>query len=141
MAATRTVVPPVRRTGRGTVRRSVDVRAALTEALRVVAARKPLPWLGLVGTPLAITAALASDVWWALVPLGVCAWWWSPRVWGWEWLVALQTGAVGAAWATLGAVSLGTWPQHRAVIGAVWIGSAVVLAAVSAAGRRAKVDG
>jgi len=138
MAATRTVPRPAPRTGRATVRREADLSAALGGTLDAIARRRPRPWLGLLGVPLALTAALASGLWWCLLPLGLCAWWWAPRRRGWEWLAALQLGMVGAAWTTIGAVSLGTWPEHRSVIAAAWIASALALAAGGAVGRRGK---
>jgi hypothetical protein len=70
-----------------------------------------------------------SSQWWAVVPLGACAWWWAPREWGWEWAVAVGRGIITAEWALIGAYALGAFPDKRAVVGAAWVLAAALLAA------------
>lgn len=94
-----------------------------------VNARKTRSRLANVGIPLGIAASIMSTQWWALLPLGVCAWWWAPRNSGWEWAVAIGRGLITAEWALVGAYALGAFPERRAIVGAVWVLAAVLLAA------------
>jgi hypothetical protein len=94
-----------------------------------VDARQARPRLANLAVPLGITAAIMSERWWALLPLGVCAWWWAPRDSGWEWAVAIGRGLIGAEWALVGSYALGAFPDKRAVVGAAWVLAAVLLAA------------
>lgn len=136
MAATRTASRPRGSVSRRPAPLTLHTHGAVDKLQRVAIARKPLARLAMIGVPLAMAAAMLTAQWWMLAPLIACAWWWAPRTWGWEWLVAVQTGFVGAAWAELGAVALGTWPERRLLIGAVWIASAASLAVLSAIGRQ-----
>lgn len=131
MAATQGAV----RQRRAVRSRTAEPRSFALRLLHASHARRARPWLGLVGLPLAVAAALPAGQWWALVPLGVCAWWWCPRDWGWEWLTAMQMGLVGGAWASVGADALVTWPDHRGLILAIWIDVAGVLGVASAVAR------
>ena len=102
----------------------------------VVIARRERPRLAMVGIPLAVVAALLSDVWWAL-PVLVCgAWWWAPRDWGWEWLVAVGRGLIGLEWAYMGVGALAAFPADRLVVGFVWAGLPVALTVYSAGAWR-----
>lgn len=92
-------------------------------------ARQTRPRLANVAVPLGIATAIMSEQWWALLPLGVCAWWWAPRDRGWEWAVAIGRGLITAEWALVGAYTLGAFPETRAYVGAVWVLAAVLLAA------------
>jgi hypothetical protein len=122
-----------------------DMRAPLRDAARVVvavrrhvvASRRVLPRLGTVGVALAIPVGLLSEQWWVLGPAAAFAWWFAPRAWGWEWLSAVLMGIVGTGWAAVGAFSLGTWPDDRALIGALWIGAAASMSCTAALLRRA----
>ncbi len=98
---------------------------------RILALRQPLPWVGMVAVPLAITAALLTGSWWALVPLAGCAWLYTPHPWGWQWLIAVETGLLGAVWAALGAYALAAWASHRPTVGAGWALSAAAIAAIA----------
>ncbi len=90
----------------------------------------------MVGVPLAVTAAILTASWWALVPLAGCAWLCAPGSWAWQWLIALETGLLGAIWAALGADALMTWPSHRLMIGAMWAITAGAAAAIAFVRRR-----
>jgi hypothetical protein len=92
-------------------------------------ARQMRPRLANVAVPLGVTAAIVSEQWWVLVPLGVCAWWWAPRDSGWEWALAIGRGLVTTEWALVGAYALEAFPDKRAVVGAGWVVAAVLLAA------------
>ncbi len=91
-------------------------------------ARRSRLRLANVAVPLAITAAIVSSQWWAVVPLSVCAWWWAPREWGWEWAVAVGRGIIAAEWALIGAYALGAFPDKRAIVGVGWVLAAALLA-------------
>jgi hypothetical protein len=104
----------------GAARRRVPVK---------IAARRSRLRLANVAVPLAVTAAIVSSQWWAVVPLSACAWWWAPREWGWEWAVAVGRGIITAEWALIGAYALGAFPDKRGVVGAAWVLTAVLLAA------------
>lgn len=111
----------------------VTVRRRLTA---VVGARKTRARLGMLGVPLAMTAALAAPQWWAALPLVPCAWWWAPRTWGWEWIVAVGRGLIGAEWASLGANALAVFPDVQLAVGAMWAGLPAVIALSAAIGSR-----
>jgi hypothetical protein len=85
-------------------------------------ARQTRPRLANVAVPLSVAASIMSEQWWALLPLGVCAWWWAPRDRGWEWAVAIGRGLITAEWALVGAYALGAFPANRAVVGVIWAG-------------------
>jgi hypothetical protein len=92
-------------------------------------ARQTRPRLANIAVPLSVAASIMSEQWWALLPLGVCAWWWAPRNSGWKWAVAIGRGLITAEWALVGAYALGAFPERRTVVGAVWVLAAVLLAA------------
>lgn len=134
MAAPRSSVRP-RRDPRRT---QAAVTAGHVATVRqVVGARRPFPWLAMLGVPLAGVLAFASAQWWAVVPLALCAWWWAPGDDSWAWLTATFLGIIGAGWVTVGTTALTTWPDRRGLIVALWIGSGCALALVSALARRA----
>lgn len=86
--------------------------------------------------PLASTAVLLAGGW-KLVPLfWFFEWWWAPNEHRWAWIVAAQAGVVGAAWGFDGATALTLFPNDRLIIGALWIGSAGMLALSAAHSRR-----
>ncbi len=109
-----------------------SLRIAIADVCR---RRRSRPWLAMVAVPLTLNAAWLTEVWWAPLPLGVCAWWWSDRSWRWTWLVAVEAGAFGALWSYSGASALREFPRYRLVVGAVWIAMALALAGVSAYNR------
>jgi hypothetical protein len=100
-------------------------------------ARSARPRIGMLCVPLAMIGALVAGQWWAVAPLVVCAWWWTPRTWGWEWLSAVGRGAVGAEWAYIGASALASFPRARLIVGVVWVGP-VTLAARQALRKPSK---
>lgn len=91
--------------------------------------------LAMLGIPLAVVAALLSEQPWMVLPLTACAWWWAPRDWGWEWLVAIGRGVIATEWAALGSSALATWPRQRALVATVWI-APVAMLLLAAAIRR-----
>jgi hypothetical protein len=103
----------------GVLRRTSTVvwlRLVVTAPSRRTRAR-----LGMLGVPLAITASLIAGLWWTLLPLTVCAWWWAPRYTGWEWIGAVGRGLVGAAWALLGSSAFVSFPNNALEVGAFWL--------------------
>jgi hypothetical protein len=112
--------------------------AARLHIVHAAAGRRTRARLGMLGVPLAVTAAILSAQWWSIPLLVAAAWWWAPRSWGWEWLVAIGRGLLGVEWAYLGAGSLAAFPSDRLIVGAVWAGLPAVLAAYSA--RAALLD-
>jgi hypothetical protein len=107
------------------------------------AARTERPWLALVAVPLAMTASMdaftldgSPPLWIAWLPLAGCAWWWAPRhEFRWTFLLALEAGGFGVQWSLLGALSLAAWPGSRGLVAGLWIGVALLVAAVSALNR------
>jgi hypothetical protein len=97
-------------------RASALVRMQLAKAT----ARQTRARLGLLGVPLAITASLMAGVWWAVLPLTLCAWWWSPRYTGWEWIGGVGRGLVGAEWAFIGCNAIVTFPHDMFIVGTLW---------------------
>jgi hypothetical protein len=98
-------------------------RASTVAWLRLVvtaASRRTRAHLGMLGVPLAITASLMAGVWWTVLPLALCAWWWTPRYTGWEWVGAVGRGLVGAEWAFIGCNAIVTFPHHLLIVGALW---------------------
>lgn len=95
----------------------------------------------MVGAPLAFMATALAERWPLLPLLGVCMWWWAPRAHGWEWLVAVQAGAVGVQWAFMGAFCLAGYPDQRPLVAAIWIGGGLLIAAICAYNRRRAVVG
>lgn len=91
------------------------------------AGRTARPRLGMLGIPLAITASLLNQSWWCLPGLTLCAWWWAPRNRGWEWIVAVGRGLIGAEWALVGSNALARSPSDVWLAGAFWVLSAGAL--------------
>lgn len=108
---------------------SADLYSALCRASKVIwlrlmttaASRRTRARLGMLGVPLAITASLITGLWWTVVPLALCAWWWAPRYTGWEWVGAVGRGLVGAAWALLGSGAFVSFPNNALAVGAFWL--------------------
>ncbi len=97
--------------------------------------------LGLLGVPLAITASLMAGVWWTALPLTLCAWWWSPRNTGWEWLGAVGRGLIGAEWALIGSSAIVNFPHDLLIVGALWsLGAGLLGLCGSGAVRRRSHD-
>lgn len=94
-------------------------------------ARSPRPLLGMVALPLMLLAVgLTASVWpqtlgAAPVPV-IGIWWCSPRRQRWTWLLGVQVGIIGAEWAFVGAQALSTWPEHRPLVGGIWLAYAAV---------------
>ena len=116
-------------------------RTARRRLLAIVDARTARPRLGMLGVPLAMTAAFVAAQWWAPLPLAACGWWWAPRAWGWEWLVAVGRGLIAAEWACMGASALAAFPGSRPVVGAVWAGLPALLALSAALGLKNRDSG
>jgi hypothetical protein len=95
--------------------------------LALADARQTRARLGMLGVPLAITASFVAGLWWAVLPLALCAWWWTPRHTGWEWVSAVGRGLVGAEWAFIGCDAIVTFPRHVLIVGALWSLSAALL--------------
>jgi len=93
------------------------------------ASRKPRPHLANIAVPLGMTASVVGQQWWTLIPLGLFAWWWAPRDWGWEWAVAIGRGIISAEWAVTGAYALQAFPDARSAVETSWLLSVVLLAA------------
>jgi hypothetical protein len=100
------------------LRRRVSVLVRMQLAKATV--RQSRARLGLLGVPLAVTASLMAGVWWTALPLTLCAWWWSPRNTGWEWVSAVGRGLVGAEWAFLGSSAIVNFPHDLLIVGILW---------------------
>jgi hypothetical protein len=72
-------------------------------------------------------ALLLLGWWWALILCAVLAWRLAPARSNGSWLLPLQAGLIGWQWAFVGATALGTWPQHRLQVFAMWIAWPVLL--------------
>jgi hypothetical protein len=93
-------------------------------------------WLGLVAVPLAEVAAGLLGLLWTWPLLLVCAWLWTPS-WQWLWVLALELGCVGLAWADLGIHALArSTTDQRWLVGAVWAAFPLALAGVGIRHRR-----
>jgi hypothetical protein len=117
-----------------------QVRAARSRLFTLAHSRAARPRLGMLGLPLALVAALVASQWWAVIPLVACAWWWAPRAWGWEWLVAVGRGLIGAEWAYIGASALAAFPGDRVALGVWWAGVPAAFALVAAVRLRGGRD-
>jgi hypothetical protein len=102
-------------------------RDVQTSLARRAAARNARPRLGMLGIPLAIVASLLSQSWWCLPGLALCAWWWAPPSRGWEWIVAVGRGLIGAEWVFVGSSALARFPDDVLLVGAFWTLGAGVL--------------
>lgn len=88
----------------------------------------------MLGVPLALIACFLANAW--LTPIAVvCAWWWSPRDLGWEWVAAVGRGVVGTEWALLGANALAAFPHDRLAVALVWVQAAATLGVLSVMAR------
>jgi hypothetical protein len=107
---------------------SSDLRGMLHRASMVVwrrlvvtaASRRTRARLGMLGVPLAMTAGLVAGLWWTVLPLALCAWWWAPRHKGWEWIGAVGRGLIGAEWAFIGSSAIATFPHDSFLVGVFW---------------------
>jgi len=111
------------------------MRKVVERTEKTFAVSRDRPRLALIAAPLVMTAAALQEQWWLWVPLTSCAWGMNRRR-RWSWLMSLQLGVVGFEWAYVGAVALGTWPDHRLAIGVTWAGVAVALAIAGALSDR-----
>jgi hypothetical protein len=110
----------------------IDVLRRLGAAVQVrigraVSSRAARPRIAMLGVPLSVVAAVVSGAWLMVVPLALGAWWWAPRDWGWEWLVAVGRGLIGAEWALVGSDALARYYDHLLVIGTFWCVGAALL--------------
>jgi hypothetical protein len=84
-------------------------------------------WIGVVAVPVAMTATGLLDQWWSwpvlLIEAAI-----STRSQRWSWVLSLELGYVGTAWAFVGADALGSWPTLVVPIGVVWAAFPVLLA-------------
>ena len=84
-------------------------------------------WIGIVAVPVAMTATGLLDQWWSwpvlLIESAV-----STRSQRWSWVLSLELGYVGTAWAFVGADGLGSWPTLVLPIGVAWAAFPVLLA-------------
>jgi hypothetical protein len=103
----------------------------LTVGAELIRTRRSRPWLGMVAVPLAMLASMLRLLWWCWPPLIAVAWWFADRRWRWTWLVAVEAGVDGTPWAYAGAMALGSFPNARLIVAAIWIGLAVLLLAAS----------
>jgi len=90
----------------------------------------------MVAVPLEMAATMSVELWWAWPALIFCIWWWADSRWRWTWIVGVESGLFGTLWTYSGAQALAQFPQSRIIVGAIWIGLALALAAVSAYNRR-----
>jgi len=102
--------------------------------LATVASRRTRARLGMLTVPLAITASLITGLWWMVLPLTVCAWWWAPQHTGWEWLGAIGRGLIAAEWVLVGSSALAAFPSERTVVETFWVLSILILALGSSVG-------
>lgn len=116
-----------------------DVRRVVVEAIHALrnswTNRRECAWLALIAVPLAMNASGLLQLWWLWLPLTVGAGACTP-VWRWTWVVTLQLAILGTEWAFVGAAALTAWPTHRDVVGVVWVGTAIALAAAGFVNRR-----
>jgi hypothetical protein len=98
------------------------------------------PWIGFVAVPAAMMATGLLDQWWSwpilLVEAAV-----STRSERWSWVLTLELGYVGTAWAFVGADALGSWPTFVLPIGVVWTAFPALLAGVVAHHRHQSIFG
>jgi hypothetical protein len=117
------------------------VSALVRMQLSKATARQARARLGLLGVPLAVTASLMAGVWWTALPLTLCAWWWSPRNTGWEWVGAVGRGLVGTEWALIGSSAIVNFPHDLLIVGALWsLGAGLLGLCGSGAVRQATHD-
>lgn len=108
----------------------------VTSALRAqLANRTDRLWLSLVVLPLAMPAVVLAGQAWLLPPLAALAWGWGSREWAWAWLVGVMEACYGLQWAYVGIYALDAYPTHRTLVGVLWAGYAVLVAAVGAVNR------
>jgi hypothetical protein len=102
--------------------------------LAMAASRRTRARLGMLTVPLAMTASLITGLWWMVLPLTGCAWWWAPQHTGWEWLGAIGRGLIGAEWVLVGSSALAAFPSARTVVETSWVLSVLILALGSRVG-------
>jgi hypothetical protein len=86
--------------------------------------------------PLAMIAMGLIGLWWTWIPLTSMAWLAVPR---WRWgaaLLAIHEGAVGTAWAYVGATWLGEYPEERGLVTLLFVGFPCAVAAAGHLNRR-----
>ena len=119
---------------------ALPTRAGLLAILRFLrgqwAACRPRPWLAVIACPLAMIATAECGLWWAWPVLLVCSRGWTRRM-IWNWVLSLEEGVVGSEWAFVGTGSLASFPADRALVGALWTGFPLALAAVGWRSHRA----
>ena len=103
------------------------LRSLWIQLVRAWQLRRDNYWLATVAVPLAMIATALLGLWWTWVLLVGVAAAFAP---GWRstWLLALELGGIGTAWASAGASALATWPTERIVVGAIWAGVALAFA-------------
>jgi len=112
--------------------RIATTRASAAAAVR---RRKARPHLAYLGVPLAIIAA-AWDAPLLTPLLAFCAWWWAPHEWGYEWIMVVGRGVVGVEWALIGVDLIDVYPTAPLEAGAIWVGVALGIGALSELSRR-----
>jgi hypothetical protein len=80
-------------------------------------------------------AVALLGAWWTWIPLLSLAGL-SVRTWRWSALLAAEEGFIGSEWAYVGTSWLRQYPDDRVLIGLLWIGFPVGLAAAGLANRR-----
>lgn len=103
---------------------------AVRRLQRSAAHRNARPHLAMLGLPVGIIAASLTQPL-CVVPLLVCAWWWTPRRWGWEWTTVAGRGLIGTEWALIGVNALAAFSNQTLFVGACWLLAAVALGLAS----------
>ena len=94
------------------------------------------PWASLVVVPILMVGCVLTLHLPLLIPLaGLCWWWGSTPSDPWAWLLGILEAAWGVQWALLGLFGLVDYPEHRALVAVLWIGYAVLIAAIGAVNR------
>jgi hypothetical protein len=145
MAARTKIVGKRATVARVTFTDTFDLRRRVSALVRMqlvkATVRQARPRLGLLGVPLAITASLMAGLWWSLLPLTLCAWWWTPTYTGWEWIGTVGRGLIGAEWAFIGSNAIVTFPHDMFIVGALWsLGAGLIGLGGSAVVRQSSHD-
>lgn len=72
---------------------------------------------------------------WAIPLLIALMWYFGSAETPWIWLAAIVESCWGAQWVLIGTYLLGTYPEDRAIIAVLWIGYAVIVAAIGMVNR------